>query len=98
MTTCDPYVTAATMAGLYPLLSPHLPADLSRAGGITVDARMMVFTAMISLVTGILFGLGPLFGMRRLSAGGSLKPSNRIAGGIQSGLRNGLAVAQIAVA
>ena len=59
---------------------------------------MMVFTAVISLVTGILFGLGPLFGMRRVSAGESLKQSNRVAGGIHSGLRNGLAVAQIAIA
>ena len=41
-------------------LTPHLPADLSRAAGIAVDARMLVFTAVISLVTGILFGLGPL--------------------------------------
>jgi putative ABC transport system permease protein len=79
-------------------LSPHLPADLSRAAGITVDARMLVFTAVISLATGILFGLGPLFAMGRVSAGETLKLSNRVAGGIQSGLRNGLAVAQIAIA
>ena len=59
---------------------------------------MLVFTAAISLVTGILFGLGPLFGMERASAGESLKQSNRVAGGIQAGLRNGLAVAQIAIA
>jgi predicted permease len=79
-------------------LSPHLPADLSRAAGITVDARMLVFTAVISLATGILFGLGPLFAMGRVSAGETLKLSNRVAGGIQSGLRSGLAVAQIAIA
>jgi putative ABC transport system permease protein len=79
-------------------LSPHLPADLSRAAGIAVDARMLVFTAVISLVTGILFGLGPWFGMGRVNAGESLKQSNRVTGGIQSGLRNGLAVAQIAIA
>jgi hypothetical protein len=38
------------------------------AAGIRVDPLMMVFTAVISLVTGILFGLVPLFGMRRVSA------------------------------
>ena len=79
-------------------LSKYLPADLSRAEGLTVDARMMVFTALISLLTGILFGLAPLFGMRRVSAGESLKHSNRIAGGTHAGLRNALAVAQIAIA
>jgi predicted permease len=79
-------------------LSPHLPADLSRATGIAVDARMLMFTAVISLMTGILFGLGPLFGTRRVNPGESLKQSNRVAGGMQSGLRNGLAIAQIAIA
>jgi putative ABC transport system permease protein len=80
------------------VLSSHLPADLSRAAGITVDVRMMVFTMVISLATGVLFGLGPVFGMRRVSAGESLKQSNRIAGGTHAGLRNGLVVAQIATA
>jgi putative ABC transport system permease protein len=79
-------------------VSPHLPADLSRAAGIKVDARIIGFNALISLVTGVFFGLGPLFGMRHMSAGESLKQSNRIAGGTHSYLRNGLAVAQIAIA
>jgi len=52
---------------------------------------------LISLVTGVFFGLGPVFGMRRMSAGNSLKQSNRITGGTNSALRNGLAVAQIAI-
>src|SRR5207244_1085365 len=79
-------------------LSPHLPADLSRAAGVAVDGRMLGFTAAISLATGILFGLGPILGTRRVSVGEALKQSNRVAGGTQSGLRNGLAVAQIAIA
>jgi putative ABC transport system permease protein len=80
------------------LVSPHLPADLSRAAGISVDGRIMSFNLLISLLTGVFFGLGPVFGMRRVSAGDSLKQSNRIAGGMHSALRNGLAVAQIAIA
>jgi putative ABC transport system permease protein len=79
-------------------LTPQLPADLSRAAGITVDTRMLIFTAVISLVTGILFGLGPLFGTRRENAGESLKLNNRTSSGIQTRLRSGLAVTQIAVA
>jgi putative ABC transport system permease protein len=79
-------------------VSPHLPADLSRAAGVTVDARIIGFSVAISLATGILFGLGPLFGLRRVSAAESLKQSNRIAGGPHPGLRNALAVAQIAIA
>jgi predicted permease len=79
-------------------LTPQLPADLSRAAGIAVDTRMLIFTAVISLVTGILFGLGPLFATWRENAGESLKQNNRFASGIQTRLRSGLAVGQIAVA
>jgi predicted permease len=84
--------------GAIAALTPELPADLSRAAGIAVDARMLIFTAVISLVTGILFGLGPLFGTWRENAGESLKQNNRTSSGIQTRLRSGLAVAQIAVA
>jgi putative ABC transport system permease protein len=79
-------------------LTPQLPADLSRAAGIAVDMRMLIFTAVISLVTGVLFGLGPLFSARRENAGESLKQNNRSASGIQTRLRSGLAAAQIAIA
>jgi putative ABC transport system permease protein len=79
-------------------LTPQLPADLSRAAGIAVDTRMLIFTAVISLVTGTLFGLGPLFGPWRESANESLKQNNRTSSGIQTRLRSGLAVAQIAIA
>src|SRR5438128_8924442 len=79
-------------------LTPQLPADLSRAAGLTVRIRMLIFTAVISLVTGILFGLGPLFARWRENAGESLKQNNRSASGIKTRLRSGLAVAQIAIA
>ena len=79
-------------------LTPQLPADLSRAAGIAVDTRMLIFTVVISLLTGILFGLGPLLGPWRNSTGESLKQNNRTSTGIQTRLRSGLAVAQIAIA
>jgi putative ABC transport system permease protein len=78
-------------------LTPQLPADLSRAAGVAVDTRMLIFTAVISLVTGILFGMGPLFATWRERAGESLRQNNRFASGIQTRLRSGLAVAEIAV-
>src|SRR6266566_6602880 len=79
-------------------LSLHLPADLSCATGIALDGRILVFTATISLVTGFLFGLGPMFGIRHVNAGESLKRGDRVATGTQSHLRSCLAVAQIAIA
>jgi putative ABC transport system permease protein len=59
---------------------------------------MLMFTAVISLTTGILFGLGPLVGTRRINAGESLKQSLRVTGASHSRLRNALAVAQISIA
>lgn len=79
-------------------VNPFLPNDLSRAAGIAVDTRMLVFTAAISLLTGLLFGLGPMLGSKRVNPGESLKQDNRVVGGGQSVLRSGLAVTQIAIA
>jgi putative ABC transport system permease protein len=80
------------------LLSSYLPADFSRAAGITVDLRIMLFATMVSLVAGILVGLMPLVGAGRVNAAASLKESNRATGSMQSGVRNALAVTQIAIA
>ena len=79
-------------------VAPHLPPDLARARGIVGDGRMLAFTAVISLATGILFGLGPLIGTKRTSASESLQQSHRVAGASHNRLRNGLAVAQISIA
>jgi len=78
------------------LAAPYLPSDLSRATGFPADARVLVFTALISLATGALFGLAPLFQMRRISASESLQHGTRIAGG-SARLRSALVVAQMAV-
>ena len=84
--------------GAIAALTPHLPADLSRAEGIVIDTRMLIFTAVIALLTGTLFGLGPLFGAWRESVGDALKQNIRTSTEIHTRLRSGLAVAQIAIA
>jgi len=58
---------------------------------------MLIFTAVISLVTGILSDWVPCSTVRE-SAGESLKQNNRTSSGIQTRLRSGLAMAQIAIA
>ena len=79
-------------------VSPHVPADLPRASGIAVDARVLVFTGLISLATGILFGLAPMFQAQRANANEALKQNARIASGTQSRMRSGLVVGQMAIA
>ncbi|HEY7187021.1 MAG TPA: ABC transporter permease [Vicinamibacterales bacterium] len=78
------------------LAAPYLPSDLSRATGFPLDARVLIFTALISLATGASFGLAPLVQMRRISASESLQHGTRIAGG-SARLRSALVVAQMAV-
>jgi putative ABC transport system permease protein len=80
------------------LLSSSLPADLSRAVGISVDMTTMVFAAIVSLTMGIFVGLMPLVGAGHVNAAESLKESSRATGHAHSTLRNALVVAQIAVA
>jgi putative ABC transport system permease protein len=79
------------------ILSGRLPADLPRLSALAIDLRVLAFTALISVATGVLFGLAPLFQTRRENANETLKQTARLAG-IQSRVRNGLVVAQIAVA
>jgi putative ABC transport system permease protein len=77
----------------------HLPADLPHTSEIAVDWRVLGFTSLISLVTGILVGLDPLFQSRRIgSSSETLKQSGRGIAGGQSVLRNGLIVGQVAIA
>ena len=76
---------------------PFLPADLARAGGVAVDLRVMVFTVSITLAAGILFGLAPLFQTRYVNANDALKQGTRIAGSLQTRLRSGLVIGQMAI-
>lgn len=78
-----------------PILVHQLPADLPRAAEIALDGRAMAFTTLISLVTGILFGLVPLFQSHR--GGPSFTRGGRTATS-QSPLRGALIVGQVAVA
>jgi predicted permease len=81
-----------------PALVHHLPSDLPRTSEIRVDGRVLAFTGLISLITGIVFGLVPLFQSRRVSSNDALKQSGRGVAGGQSRLRGALIVGQVAVA
>jgi putative ABC transport system permease protein len=81
-----------------PVLVRYLPTDLPRTAEVAVDGRVLAFTTLLSLLTGVVFGLVPWFQAQRMSANGSLKAAGR---GIVSGsshLRSGLIVGQVAVA
>ena len=79
-------------------LSSRVPADLSRAAGISMDARTLGFTALVVLATGVLFGLAPLCQAGGRHSNESLKQNSRGTGGSQSRMRSVLVVAQRAIA
>jgi len=73
-------VGLALAYGASRILISRLPADLPRAGEIGIDLNVLWFTVAISIVTGILFGLAPIFQTRKLDLQESLKESSRGAG------------------
>jgi putative ABC transport system permease protein len=80
------------------ILGQRLPEDLPRISRLAIDLRVLAFTALVSMATGVLFGVAPLFQSRRGNANETLKQNARVAGGVQSRLRDALVVVQVAVA
>jgi putative ABC transport system permease protein len=72
---------------------------LPRAGEVTLDARVVVFTLIVSLLTGIAFGLAPALRVSRTDLHEDLKEGGRGGDGPRHGsLRKALVVAEIALA
>jgi putative ABC transport system permease protein len=81
-----------------PTVLHYLPADLPRASEIAVDGRVLAFTSLLSLFTGILFGLLPLLQSHQVNANDSLKQQGRGITAGQSRIRSALIIGQVAVA
>jgi putative ABC transport system permease protein len=90
-------VGLALATGVMGVAVPYLPLDIPRTSAISLDWRVLLFTAGASLTTGILFGLVPLFHSRRVQAQQSLVHGARVAGGGQTRLRGALVAAQVAI-
>jgi putative ABC transport system permease protein len=81
-----------------PAVVHYLPADLPRASEIAVDGRVLVFTSLLSLFTGILFGLLPLLQSKQVNANDSLKQNGRGMATGHSRLQSALIIGQVSVA
>jgi len=87
----------AAIYGLTALKAP-LPADMPRLAEVTVDARVLLFTAVLALVTGLLFGIMPATGASRVDLTKSLKSGGeRSNSGGSHRLSSGLIVGEVAV-
>jgi putative ABC transport system permease protein len=81
------------------LLLALAPTDLPRASAISLDGSALAFTAMVSLLTGVLFGIAPAFQSSKTDINNSLKESvgRATAGLSRSRLRSALAISEIAL-
>ena len=71
--------------------------QIPRAGTIELDTRVLLFAFLISLFTGILFGLAPALKASKRQLFDALREGGRVTGGGQW-LRRGLVVAETALA
>jgi putative ABC transport system permease protein len=77
-----------------------IPEDAPRLAEVGVDHRVLGFTLLISVVTGVVFGLAPALQASKIELTEAMKegPRGAGAGGARGRLRSGLVVAEIAIA
>lgn len=85
--------------GLKALAALH-PANLPRLDEVHLDPRVLAFTAALSILTGLLFGLAPALHASRPNLTGMLKEGGRggSPGRAHSGFHNILVTVEVAVA
>ena len=66
-------------AGLYAVRTIN-PGNIPRLAEISIDARVLAFTAAISILTGVIFGLVPALRIIRVDLNSSLKSGGRTSG------------------
>jgi putative ABC transport system permease protein len=76
------------------------PADIPRVGAVALDLRVLSFTAVVALVTSVLFSLAPALRSLKVDLNDSLKDGGQGgSGGIgRQRFRNALVVVQMALA
>jgi putative ABC transport system permease protein len=77
-----------------------IPQNIPRIGAIQLDGAVLAFTLLVSIATGVLFGLVPALQASRVDLNSALKTGARIGSGSEHKhrLRNGLVMGEIAIA
>ena len=81
------------------LLKSFIPENISQVKAISVDGRVLGFTILVTLVTGIVFGLAPAAQASRFNLNETLKEGGRDAASARGGnrVRGLLVIAEVAV-
>jgi putative ABC transport system permease protein len=89
---------AIAFAGLL-LLASFIPENIAQAREISLDVKVLGFTLLVSLVTGLVFGLAPAIQALRMNQGETLKEGGRdsVTGRSGKRLRGLLVMAEVAV-
>lgn len=83
---------------ILPVLKALDGSDLPRLAGVGLNLRVLVFTFAAALLTGLLFGLAPALHLSRPDLNEVLKSGGRGVAGGGRWMRQGLVVAEIAIA
>src|SRR5437868_3869189 len=81
------------------VLKRFIPPNISQAHAITIDAKVLIFTVLVSLVTGLIFGLAPATQAANFNLNDSLNESGResAAGSLGNRIRGLLVISEVAV-
>jgi predicted permease len=81
------------------VLKRFIPPNISQAQAITIDAKVLVFTILVSIATGLLFGLAPAAQMANSDLNDTLKETGRdsAAGAHGNRIRGFLIISEVAV-
>jgi putative ABC transport system permease protein len=83
--------------GIQAILS-FSPPNIRHLDSVAIDARVLVFTTVVSLLTGLLFGLAPALKISQAQPGKALKEDRSASGGISGRcLRSLLVIAEFSL-
>jgi putative ABC transport system permease protein len=71
--------------------------SMPRAAEIRLDVRVLFFSGLVAVLTGIIFGLAPAWHASRVDLQGTLKETGRGTTSSRAGLRQGLVIAEVAL-
>ncbi|MBA2431798.1 MAG: ABC transporter permease, partial [Chthoniobacterales bacterium] len=76
-----------------------MPASISQAQNVTMDAKVLLFTGLVSLVTALIFSLAPASQASHFNLNDTLKEGGRDSGASRRGnrIRSALVISEVAV-